>query len=150
MTTYTAYWTGEGPSRTYQKNLYLKANTNPLKIVSVTAIGFPIVGWTDVYWNLSRFAGSSPTGGTTLTPFPYRDGAPPTTATFRYGITGITGTESIILTTYNSGDLGQNWTPPYYLTIAPGNALFYGTTSGSGNIYYIQIVYEELSVQGSV
>jgi len=148
MSTYMAYWTGEGSSTTYQKNLYLKANTNPLKIVSVTAYGGSPSGWTDVVWNLSRFTGSSPTGGTTLTPFSLRDGAPATTATSRYSITGITGTESVIVSSFASGDLVV-YTPPFELTIAPGNALFYGTTSGSGNIYIIEIVYEELRVPGS-
>lgn len=97
---------------------------------------------------LYRYAGSTISGGTALTPPPLRQGAPAATATARMGALTLAGTQSYF--THISAALGggsmSNYTPAYDITISPGSAFVMAggyANQGNGTITFAMNAYFE-------
>lgn len=122
----------------------IKANTYALRIATlecaVTAnLSTSFFSGTITY---TRYSPTTQTGGTTLIPTPYRDGAPAASATIKSGATLSGGTSA----TFNS-DIGTA-VLPFDLTIAPGHAFVAtpGLPSGGGTLDSVLLLvhFEEL------
>ncbi len=158
MTTYSAArnFGGTGGS-----GLGVLAGTYPVRISKIEFWGSRVVGGTTgtqiVYASVTHCAGASFSGGTSITPLPMRGGAPPSTATVKYGYSSVSGTKSFltIISTGSPGPSGSpstaNYTFPFDYILAPGSAI---DVNGGGTLdntynWAINIFYEELRLAWS-
>ena len=153
MTTYIAankFGTSGSPT------LGVAAGTYPVRIVRIEFFGAQGIppNSTPAYAYVYNYTGASFSGGTTITPVPMRGGAPPSTATAKYGYTSLSGTKSfltIISTGGGSGASTTSYTFPFDYILPPGSAL---STDGQITLntsvaWAVAIYYEELRLASS-
>jgi hypothetical protein len=125
---------------------------NSLTVKAGAVLPIKILG---VYSNLSvasstflvqRYSGGGAiTGGSTVTPFPLREGAAAAGATSKAAATSVTGTANTF-TSQGSLAAGSTatWTPPASLIIPAGSSTVFLVTqsSGTATIYFDELEYQ--------
>lgn len=115
-----------------------------------------------VYLNLSRFEGSSISGGVSVTPNPLRQGATPTGVTCRCRMLTITsggnsqgsavtvtGTQKLLTNLVGVSGQSATWEPPFDLLVSSGSSVYFATgqANASGTTIWcnnIIVYFEEI------
>lgn len=104
-------------------NIGIMATTNAIRVANLS---YSVVGGSAV---VSRYTGAALSGGTAITPLPYRDGGLPSTVIVKAGAT-VSGTATVLTNSGGTADPTAN-PPAFYFTINPGNALFFAQSGGT-------------------
>lgn len=130
MTTYLAAITYGQNGSAFINKFALRPITDSIKIVRVEYLAANSA-------DVTRFASSTTTGGTALTPVPMRDGSAASTVLARVNPTAISGTPSYFVP---NGQAGSPFTPVLDLVVAPGSVF----ALVGGSLSYVSIYYEEI------
>jgi hypothetical protein len=132
------------------------AGTYPIRIARVEFWGYAqnSTGAVAVNTQVNNVAGASFTGGTAITSLPMRGGAPPSTATVKYGYSGMGGTRTYLTILTAGGSAGgslSSYTFPFDYIVPPGGAIDVASSGTLTNqfAWCVIIYYEELRLAWS-
>lgn len=141
MTAYALQAAGAGTIGT----LGIIAGTKQLRLAQVKSLNG------NQYINIWRYSGAGLSGGSTVTPFPMRQGGPALSGVTAQVNATISGTGSLVYA--EAAGTFKEYSPPFDLIIAPGSALFVvhasapgGTTSAATMPTFMGIYCEALGL----
>lgn len=117
----------------------VKAGIYPIKILNIQLT----VGTTASDYAVTEYSAATLSGGSAITPFPLRGGAPAASATARSA--APTGTSTVLKATGANNPVGTivTYTPPASLIIPSGSAIGVTLTPS----YLIIVYFDELEIQ---
>jgi hypothetical protein len=129
------------------ESVAIQANAYELKIARVEAYNNLIpTNSTFLTAAVSRYSGSTVSGGSVFTPTALRGGAPAASASCRFGPVSVSGTSALIAKTTVAAAQTGVVAPPFDLTIPVGSALAVKTTNNATGTFnaLVTIYFEEL------
>lgn len=114
----------------------------PMKVIRIDVSSFA-AGSPSV----SMFTGGGTiTGGSTVTPFPLREGAAAAGVTSKAGATAVSGTQRTFIQQNSAAGSLTSWTPPASLVIPAGSSTVV-TVAGASTSWAAVIYVDELEIQ---